>query len=97
MDHMAAFAKAQEIKGCTVHALSEGERTPFLIVTVDASECYTGSNSVLMYGHLDKQPFGEGWIHDPCDPVIENGKLNGRGSSDDCYAFYSALLSIKAC
>lgn len=50
-----------------------------------------------MYGHMDKQPFGEGWKTDPCDPVIENGKLYGRGSSDDCYAFYSALLSVKAC
>jgi acetylornithine deacetylase/succinyl-diaminopimelate desuccinylase-like protein len=50
-----------------------------------------------MYGHMDKQPFGEGWKHPPCDPVIENGKLNGRGSSDDCYAFYSALLAVKSC
>ena len=23
--------------------------------------------------------------------------MNGRGSSDDCYAFYSALLAVKAC
>ncbi len=50
-----------------------------------------------MYGHMDKQPFGEGWINLPCDPIIENGKLNGRGSSDDCYSFYSALLAVKAC
>ena len=45
---------------------------------------------------MDKQPFGTGWKTDPCDPVIENGKLYGRGSCDDCYAIYSALLAVKA-
>lgn len=50
-----------------------------------------------MYGHLDKQPFGEGWLTDPCDPVIKDGKLYGRGSVDDGYAFFTAILSIKAC
>jgi acetylornithine deacetylase/succinyl-diaminopimelate desuccinylase-like protein len=29
--------------------------------------------------------------------VIENGKLYGRGSSDDCYSFFSAILAVKAC
>ena len=50
-----------------------------------------------MYGHLDKQPFGDGWVTDPCDPVIKDGRLYGRGSSDDGYAFFTALLSIQAC
>ena len=51
-----------------------------------------------MYGHLDKQPFGEGWKTDPCDPVIdENGWLFGRGSSDDGYALFTAITAIKAC
>lgn len=46
---------------------------------------------------MDKQPFGEGWNTDPCDPVIKDGKLWGRGSADDGYAYFSALLAIKAC
>lgn len=50
-----------------------------------------------MYGHMDKQPFGEGWRHPPTEPVIENGKLFGRGCSDDGYSFYAAVLAIKAC
>jgi acetylornithine deacetylase/succinyl-diaminopimelate desuccinylase-like protein len=50
-----------------------------------------------MYGHMDKQPFGDGWLTDPCDPVIKDGKLYGRGSVDDGYAFFSACLCIKAC
>ena len=50
-----------------------------------------------MYGHLDKQPFGDGWKTDPCDPVIKDGWLYGRGSSDDGYALFTAITSIKAC
>ena len=46
---------------------------------------------------MDKQPFGDGWKTPPTEPVIEGGKLYGRGSSDDCYAFYSAVLAVKAC
>ena len=94
---MAEFAKNQQLAGCTITPLRDEGKTPFLAVEIKASEGYTGKANVLMYGHMDKQPFGEGWNTDPCDPVIENGKLFGRGSSDDCYAFYSALLAVKAC
>ena len=50
-----------------------------------------------MYGHMDKQPFGEGWNTDPCDPVIKDGWLYGRGSSDDGYALLTAVTALKAC
>ena len=46
---------------------------------------------------MDKQPFGEGWSTDPSDPVIKDGKMYGRGSSDDGYAFFTSILAIKAC
>ncbi len=38
--------------------------------------------------------FGDGWDTDPCDPVIKDDRMYGRGSSDDGYAFFTALLSI---
>ena len=71
-------------------------RTPFLFVEVAASPGYTGQDEVLIYGHLDKQPFGEGWLTPPTEPIIKDGKLYGRGSCDDCYAVYSAVLAVKA-
>lgn len=48
---------------------------------------------------MDKQPWGDGWDEDkgPTEPVIQNDKLYGRGSVDDGYGMYSALLAIKAC
>ena len=93
---MAEFARKQEIHRCTITPLSDEERSPFLIIEVGASPDSVSEKCILIYGHMDKQPFGSGWKTDPCDPVIENGKLNGRGSCDDCYAVYSALLAIKA-
>ena len=67
------------------------------MVVIEASEGNTSDQAVLMYGHMDKQPFGEGWKYPPTEPVIEGGKMYGRGSSDDCYAFFSAILAVKAC
>ena len=77
--------------------LKEKGRTPFLIVKIDKFGKTQSKEEVLMYGHMDKQPFGEGWETDPCDPVIKDGRLYGRGSSDDGYALFSAVTAIKAC
>jgi acetylornithine deacetylase/succinyl-diaminopimelate desuccinylase-like protein len=97
-DHLKAFVEGQTLRGCTITTLRDAGRTPFLIVNVEPSEpAATRETCVLMYGHMDKQPFGEGWTTDPCDPVIKDGKMWGRGSVDDGYALFSAVLAIKAC
>jgi acetylornithine deacetylase/succinyl-diaminopimelate desuccinylase-like protein len=53
--------------------------------------------TVLMYGHLDKQPEFNGWRSDlgPWTPKIEDGKLYGRGGADDGYAVYAAIAAIQ--
>jgi len=96
LSHLESFAKKVGLKGCTITALKDKNRSPFLIVNVEPTDP-KNENCVLLYGHMDKQPFGDGWETDPCDPVIKDGKLWGRGSSDDGYAFFSALLAIHAC
>src|SRR5260370_18637119 len=69
-------------------------RTPLLYFDVAG----TGDRSVLLYGHLDKQPEMVGWHQGfgPWDPLVENGKLDGRGSADDGYAVFAALAAIGA-
>lgn len=42
--------------------------------------------------HLDTVPPGEGWTRDPFTPVIEDGKLYGRGSGD-AKASVAAMLT----
>lgn len=52
----------------------------------------------MVYGHLDKQPYGTGWDEDlsPTEPVIKGECMYGRGASDDGYAPFSCMLAIKA-
>jgi acetylornithine deacetylase/succinyl-diaminopimelate desuccinylase-like protein len=56
------------------------------------------TDTVLLYGHLDKQPEFNGWRNDlgPWTPKYENGLLYGRGGADDGYAVYAAITAIEA-
>ncbi|MCB2018034.1 MAG: M20/M25/M40 family metallo-hydrolase, partial [Hydrogenophaga sp.] len=79
-------------------------RTPVLFFELPASGGADGSpapasgQTVLMYGHLDKQPEFNGWRSDlgPWTPVIDDGKLYGRGGADDGYAVYASIAAIQA-
>ena len=73
-------------------------RTPCLLFDVPATQGLGQDRTVLFYGHLDKQPEMVGWREGlgPWTPVIEDGKLYGRGSADDGYAVYAALTIIAA-
>ena len=52
---------------------------------------------MLVYGHLDKQPEMSGWRAGlgPWTPVIEDGRLYGRGGADDGYAVFCALAALR--
>ena len=55
-------------------------------------------DSVLLYGHLDKQPEFTGWSEGlaPWTPVLRDGRLYGRGGADDGYALFASLAAIGA-
>ena len=72
-------------------------RTPVIFFEVPATK--PGSTeTVLMYGHLDKQPEFTGWRNDlgPWTPKYEDGKLYGRGGADDGYAVYASIAAVQA-
>lgn len=85
---------AQNLQGVRVEVIEEDNRTPMLILEVEG----VGSETVLLYGHLDKQPAMIGWDSDlgPWKPVFRDGKLYGRGGADDGYAVFSVVSAIKA-
>ena len=72
-------------------------RTPLVFMDIAPTDS-ANESTVLLYGHLDKQPEMTGWDEDkgPWKPVIQNNKLYGRGAADDGYALFSILTSIKA-
>ncbi len=89
-----AWARAQPIAGLSVEIVRLAGRTPLLLFEVPGR----GDRTVLLYGHLDKQPEMTGWRADggPWLPIIEDGKLYGRGGADDGYAIFAALSALGA-
>jgi acetylornithine deacetylase/succinyl-diaminopimelate desuccinylase-like protein len=93
----AGWAERNLPDGATLEVVRLGERTPVILIEVPATDGGQG-DSVLLYGHLDKQPEMTGWRADlgPWTPVIEGDKLYGRGGADDGYALFASLTAINA-
>jgi acetylornithine deacetylase/succinyl-diaminopimelate desuccinylase-like protein len=91
---MAEWCRAQPLPGARTEIHRLPGKTPLLLVDVPGEL----SGSVLLYGHLDKQPEFTGWLPglSPWEPVIRDGKLYGRGAADDGYAVFSSLTAIAA-
>jgi acetylornithine deacetylase/succinyl-diaminopimelate desuccinylase-like protein len=86
------------IKQLKLEIISMPGKTPCIFFDVPATHGLGNEQTVLFYGHLDKQPEMTGWRDDlgPWKPVIEDGKLYGRGAADDGYAIYASLAIIAA-
>ncbi|MDE2418637.1 MAG: M20/M25/M40 family metallo-hydrolase [Burkholderiales bacterium] len=93
----AAWIAAQKVSGLTLEVIRLEGRTPVLFFEVAATQSQS-TQTVLMYGHLDKQPEFSGWRNDlgPWTPKMEDGRLYGRGGADDGYAAYAAIAAIQA-
>jgi acetylornithine deacetylase/succinyl-diaminopimelate desuccinylase-like protein len=93
----ATWVEAQKVPGLKLEVVRLPGRTPVLFFEVDATKAGS-QQTILMYGHLDKQPEFTGWRSDlgPWTPKYEDGKLYGRGGADDGYAVYASIAAIQA-
>ncbi|WP_289241534.1 M20 family metallopeptidase [Delftia sp.] len=94
----ADWVQAQRVAGLTLEIVRQPGRTPVLFFEVEGTQDKAVSSpTVLMYGHLDKQPEFDGWRSDlgPWTPKYENGKLYGRGGADDGYAVYASIAAVQ--
>jgi acetylornithine deacetylase/succinyl-diaminopimelate desuccinylase-like protein len=93
---MEAWARKRldALPGATLEVVRLEGRTPVILIEVPGSS----DDTVLLYGHLDKQPEMTGWWDGfgPWTPVIKDGKLYGRGGADDGYAMYGSLAALLA-
>ena len=91
---LAAKWVAEHLPGAKIEVVEEAGRTPVLLLEVAGD----GDDTVLLYGHLDKQPPMSGWDEGlgPWKPVFRDGKLYGRGGADDGYAIFAIVGAIKA-
>lgn len=56
----------------------------------------SGPQTMGMLAHLDIVPLGDGWTHDPLGGEIENGRMYGRGTTDDKGPALCALYAMRA-
>ena len=89
-----ARARLSSLPGASLEIVRLPERTPVIVIDVPGE----GEETVLLYGHLDKQPEMVGWTHGygPWIPRLEGDKLYGRGGADDGYAMFGALSALLA-
>ena len=93
----AQWVEAQKVSGLTLEVVRLPGRTPVIFFDAPATRSDNG-DTILLYGHLDKQPEFSGWRAGlgPWTPKLEDGKLYGRGGADDGYAVYASLTAIMA-
>ncbi|HET8620628.1 MAG TPA: M20/M25/M40 family metallo-hydrolase [Acidimicrobiales bacterium] len=89
---------AHGLPGATVEVQELPGRTPLLLVDVPPAGGGRADDTVLLYGHLDKQPPFSGWREGlgPWEPVVEGDRLYGRGGADDGYSTFSAITALEA-
>ncbi len=97
MRNAAKWVEAQKVDGLRLEIVRIEGRTPVLFFEIDATRS-DAADTVLLYGHLDKQPEFTGWRNDlgPWTPKFEDGRLYGRGGADDGYAVYASIAAVQA-
>lgn len=101
--HMDAAVKLMEtwargklplLPGATLEVVRLQGRTPLIYIEVPGQN----DDTVVLYGHLDKQPEMTGWSEGlgPWTPVLKGDKLYGRGGADDGYAIFGSLAALLA-
>ncbi len=94
MGRIEEWCKGRGVKGLTTEIVRLEGRTPLLYMEVPGES----DRTVLLYGHMDKQPPMDGWKEGlgAWTPVLRDGKLYGRGGADDGYAAFAAVTAIAA-
>lgn len=88
------WCKAHAISDMKLDVITLENRTPIIFIEIPGNS----ADTVLLYGHLDKQPEMVGWDSDlhPWKPVLRGDKLYGRGAADDGYAAFTSLAALKS-
>ena len=92
---LLSYMLSLNLKGYT-HDLLKEPGLPWLFYgEVSATDPSLGT--ILIYGHMDKQPHFPDWIAgtDNTQPALIDDKLYGRGGADDGYSLPCAAMLIK--
>ena len=102
VQQISAWIASRPVAGMTVQVLRLAGRTPLIVVEVEpfghGGDRGATESTVMLYGHLDKQPEMTGWRDGlgPWTPVRRGDRLYGRGGADDGYAAFAIMAAIEA-
>jgi acetylornithine deacetylase/succinyl-diaminopimelate desuccinylase-like protein len=93
MDLIVSWCEQHRLDGMQLEVVQLPGRTPLLFIEVPGEI----DDTVLLYGHMDKQPEMTGWSEGlgPWEPVLRGDRLYGRGGADDGYATFASLTALK--
>ncbi|HEU4618208.1 MAG TPA: M20 family metallopeptidase [Gammaproteobacteria bacterium] len=93
MDLIVEWCKAHAVAGMKLEVVQLPGRTPLLFIEIPGR----ADETVLLYGHMDKQPEMTGWSEGlgPWQPVLRGDRLYGRGGADDGYSTFASLAALK--
>lgn len=84
---------------CLRHVLSLAQDMGFRVHNMDDmvgwAEYGEGEELVIVLGHLDVVAPGSGWTKPPFGGIMENGRLYGRGTTDDKGPILCALHALS--
>jgi len=98
IDLIRSWCAERSVAGLAIDVHELPGLTPVIVMEVPAFGAGSNDDTVLLYGHLDKQPEMTGWRDDlgPWTPVLEGDRLYGRGGADDGYSAFASVLAIEA-
>lgn len=98
VEHLRTWLAGRDLPGATAEIVTLEGKSPLLVADLPAAPGAESAGTVLLYGHLDKQPPVGGWSAglDPWTPVVRDGRLYGRGAADDGYAGFAAAAAVEA-
>ncbi|MFT7624259.1 MAG: acetylornithine deacetylase/succinyl-diaminopimelate desuccinylase-like protein [Myxococcota bacterium] len=90
------WVAGREVPNSTLEVWELPGRTPLLFMEIEGQL----PGTILMYGHLDKQPPFDGWRTEeglgPWTPKRVGDRLYGRGGADDGYAIFASVAAVEA-
>ncbi len=91
---LANWCRENAVDNMKLEVVQLEGRTPVIFIEIPGHS----DDTILLYGHFDKQPEMTGWDPDldPWQPQLRGDKLYGRGGADDGYSTFASLAAIKS-
>jgi acetylornithine deacetylase/succinyl-diaminopimelate desuccinylase-like protein len=93
MDLIVTWCREHQLDGMQMEVAQLPGRTPLLFIEVPGQI----DDTILLYGHMDKQPETTGWREGlgPWKPVMQGDRLYGRGGADDGYSTFASVAALN--